>query len=90
MDFGDVQLDPEWNNTFCKRIVHIEDDAGKTIVNDISLDGSILLTGPEVRDAIQYALECLASFKPDWLSNHGLNVMVEKLQAAYSEVGGAA
>ena len=90
MDFGDVQLGPEWNNTFCKRIVHIEDETGKTLVNGIPLDRSILLTGSEVRDAIQYALECLTSFKSDWLSNHGLNIAVEKLLGAYTELGGAA
>ena len=90
MDFGDVQLDPEWNNAVCKRIVHIEDHTGKTLINGISLDNTILLNGSNVSDAIQYALESLNVFKPDWLVNHGLGVVIEKLQAAYIEVGGAA
>ena len=35
----DMQFDdPDWNNPICQRIVHIEDDAGRTIANDIPLD----------------------------------------------------
>lgn len=58
--------------------------------NGISLDNTLLLTGSDVRDAIQYALECLGNFKSDWLASHGLSVVVEKLEVAYAEVGGAA
>ncbi len=80
--------DPDWNNPILQRIVHILDDNRVEIANYISLDGHQLLTDSKVRDAIQYALECLGNFKADWLTNHGLNVAVEKLEAAYAEVGG--
>lgn len=87
-DFGDAALEPEWNNAVCKRIVHIEDDAGNILASGISLDGTLLLSGSDVRDAVRYALGCLHSFKADWLASHGLNVAVEKLEAAYSGLGG--
>jgi hypothetical protein len=82
--------DPDWNNPVCQRIVHILDNTGVEVATDISLDGHHLLTDSKVCDAIQHALECLRSFKADWLANHGLNVAVEKLEAAYKEMGGAA
>jgi hypothetical protein len=82
--------DPDWNNPICFRIVHILDSNSVAVAQDISLDGHRLLTDSKVRDAVQYALECLGSFKADWLANHGLNVAVEKLEAAYAELGGAA
>jgi hypothetical protein len=49
-----------------------------------------LITGSAVRDAIQYALECLGSFKADWIASHGLKPVVEKLEVAYAELGDAA
>jgi len=33
-------------------------------------------------------MECLGNFKADWLANHGLTVVVERLELAYAEVGG--
>jgi hypothetical protein len=88
---GDVLLaDPDWDNTILERIVHIEDEAGKAVANDVPLDNRTLITGSAVRDAIQYALECLASFKTDWIASHGLKPAVEKLEAAYAELRGAA
>ena len=88
---GDVVLaDPDWDNTILERIVHIEDEAGKEVANDVALDNKTLLTGSAVRDAIQYALECLGSFKADWIATHGLKPAAERLEAAYAELGGAA
>jgi|HubBroStandDraft_6_1064221.scaffolds.fasta_scaffold2231359_1 hypothetical protein len=87
----DVTLgDPDWDNTILQRIVHIEDDAGNAVANDISIDGQLLLVDSQIRDAIQYALECLSNFKADWLANHGLKAAVEKLEAAYTLAGGVA
>jgi len=88
---GDVLLaDPDWDNTILERIVHIEDETGREVANDVALDNKTLITGYAVRDAIQYALECLHVFKTDWLANNGLAVVVEKLEAAYAEMRGAA
>jgi hypothetical protein len=88
-DFGDAPLEADRNNAVSRRIVHIEDATGNAVGHNISLDDTLLLTGSEVRDAIGYALECLGNFKADWLANHGLTLVVEKLEAAYAEVGGA-
>jgi hypothetical protein len=86
---GDLAFDdPDWENPILRRIVHIQDSNCVDIANDISLDGYQLLTGSTVADAIQYALQCLGNFKPDWLANHGLTVIVETLEAAYIELGG--
>jgi hypothetical protein len=41
-DFAGEALEAEWNNPVCKRIVHIEDETGNTIANDIPLDDYIL------------------------------------------------
>jgi hypothetical protein len=88
---GDLEFnDPDWSNPILRRIVHILDGNSVAVAQDISLDGHHLLTDSKVRDAVRYALECLGSFKADWLTNHGLNVAVEKLEAAYAELGGAA
>ena len=82
--------DPDWQSPILQRIVHIQDENAIDIANDISLDRHHLLTDSKVRDALKYALECLRSFKADWLTNNGLGVAVEKLEDAYAEVGGAA
>lgn len=88
---GDMDFeDPDWENPILRRIVHIQDNNYIDIANDIPLDRHQLLTDSKVNDAIQYALECLGSFKADWLANHGLTIVLEKLGAAYIEVGGAA
>jgi hypothetical protein len=88
-DFGDAPLEADRNNAVSRRIVHIEDVAGNTPGHNISLDNTLLLCGSEARDAIRYALECLGNFKADWLANHGLTVLVERLELAYAEAGGA-
>jgi hypothetical protein len=88
---GDLDFDdPDWENPILRRIVNIQDSNYVDIANDIPLDGHQLLIGSTVRDAIQYALECLGNFKVDWLANHGLGIAVEKLAAANAELGGAA
>jgi hypothetical protein len=88
---GDLDFDsPDWENPILRRIVSIEDPNYIGVAGDISLDAHQLLTDSKVRDAIQYALECLGSFKADWLNIHGLKVAVEQLEAAYIELGGSA
>ncbi len=91
IDSGDVLLeDPDWEGIILSRIVHVDDETGQTVANDIPLDNKTLVTGSAVREAIQYTLECLHAFKADWLSNQGLNVVVEKLETALIELGGVA
>jgi hypothetical protein len=41
-DFAGEALEAEWNNPVCRRIVHIEDNAGNTVANDIPLDDYVL------------------------------------------------
>jgi hypothetical protein len=89
-NMGDLEFsDPDWENPIIRRVVNIEDCNCITVANDISLDGHQLLVDSKVRDAIQYALECLGNFKADWLTKHGLKVAIERLESAYTEVGGA-
>jgi hypothetical protein len=46
-DLSEVTTDPEWENSVCKRIVHIEDPEGNTIAADIALDDCFLRSGGE-------------------------------------------
>jgi hypothetical protein len=46
-DLSEVTTDPEWENSVCKRIVHIEGPDGKTIAADIALDDCFLRNGGE-------------------------------------------
>ncbi len=39
--------DPDWNNTVCRRIVHIEDPEGKLIAVDVPLDDYMLSRAAE-------------------------------------------
>ena len=39
--------DPDWDNTVCKRIVHIEDPEGKLIAVDVPLDDYMLSRAAE-------------------------------------------
>jgi hypothetical protein len=41
-DLSEVTTDAEWENSVCKRIVHIEDPEGKTVFNDVPLDNYVL------------------------------------------------
>jgi hypothetical protein len=44
-DFSSVLNDPEWENSVCKRIVHIEDPGGSTVHSDVPLDNYFLRRG---------------------------------------------
>ena len=44
---GSIAIDADYTNSDCKRIVHIEDDAGNTIATDIALDNTFLRYGGE-------------------------------------------
>lgn len=46
-DVGTVAVDPDYENSACKRIVHIEDDTGRIIATDIALDSVFLRYGGE-------------------------------------------
>ena len=46
-DTSEIANDPEWENSVCKRIVHIEDAAGNTIFHDIPLDNYVLCLASE-------------------------------------------
>ncbi len=46
-DLSDVTNDPEWENSVCRRIVHIEDPEGNVIHCDIALDDCFLRNGGE-------------------------------------------
>lgn len=37
-DYGEEDLEAEWSNTVCKRIVHVADDQNNTIIHDVPLD----------------------------------------------------
>lgn len=62
-DLSEVTIDPEWENSVCKRIVHIEDPAGNTIAYDVPLDNYSLRAGGEkdrlLCDAAPEMLEAL-------------------------------
>lgn len=46
LDPGDFCNDPDWQNTICRRIVHIEAPDGHLIATDISLDDWIVALVP--------------------------------------------
>lgn len=62
---GAIAIDPDYDNSACKRIVRIEDDEGNVIATDIALDGCFLRYGgdPERRlfDAAPELLKALRS-----------------------------
>ena len=70
-DLSDVTNNPEWENSVCKRIVHIEDSDGNTVHHDIPLDDYFLRCGsekdrllcdaaPEMRKALELCGEVLS------------------------------
>jgi hypothetical protein len=46
-DLSEVTNDPEWENSVCRRIVHIEDPQGNTVSYDVPLDDYFLRHGGE-------------------------------------------
>jgi hypothetical protein len=46
-EFSDVAIDAEWENSGCRRIVHIEDCDGKLIHVDVPLDDEFIRYGGE-------------------------------------------
>jgi hypothetical protein len=51
-DLSEVTLDPEWENSVCKRIVYIEDQEGNTIFHDVPLDDYDLRHGGDKERAL--------------------------------------
>jgi hypothetical protein len=62
-DLDDVTLDPDWDNTSCRRIVHIEAPDGRLIAEAVALDNSFLRYGGDedrrLCDAAPQLLEAL-------------------------------
>ena len=57
-DISEIATDPEWENSVCKRIVHIEDAAGHTIFHDIPLDHYALCFASERADMLNALRLC--------------------------------
>lgn len=62
-DLCEVTIDAEWENSVCKRIVHIEDPTGKTVFYDIPLDDYFLRCGEKARRLCDAAAEMLEALK---------------------------
>jgi hypothetical protein len=72
LDLGELCTDPAWDDPVCRRIVHIEDPAGKIIAQDVALDDFFLRHAqniePQLCDAasaLKAALESIAAI-PLW------------------------
>jgi hypothetical protein len=67
-DLSEVAHDPEWGNSVCKRIVHIEDPKGKIVAEDVALDGFFLRDGGDKErllcDAASDLLKALQTILP--------------------------
>lgn len=65
LDRDDLVMEPEWSNSFCHRIVEIQDGTGQTIAENIPLDHCFVRYGgaPERRlcDAAPKLLRALKS-----------------------------
>lgn len=57
-DLSEVTTDPEWENSVCKRIVHIEDAEGNTIFHDVPLDNYALCLESEVAGMLEALKLC--------------------------------
>jgi hypothetical protein len=57
-DISEIANDPEWENSVCRRIVHIEDAAGNTIFHDIPLDNYCLCLASERTDMLNALKLC--------------------------------
>jgi hypothetical protein len=84
-DFGDVALEAEWNNSACKRIIHIEDPEGKIVADDISLDGVFIRDGGEdamrLCDSAEEMLKALeAGYSKGWVHNAAITEDIEALR----------
>lgn len=70
-DLANTAIDPDRRGSVCKRIVHIQDDQGNDIVNDLSMDAFTLIYGEDKRrmwesgPALLKALETIAAI-PLW------------------------
>jgi len=63
-DRDDLVMDPEWGNSFCHRIVEIQDGTGQTIAENIPLDGCFVRYGGEPERLLcEAAPELLRSLK---------------------------
>jgi hypothetical protein len=91
-DLSEVTTDPEWENSMCKRIVHIEGPDGKTIAADVALDDCFLRRGEKDRILCDAAADLLAAAKKvvsRW-EKGDLAGAVRELDAAIAKATGGA
>ena len=76
--------DPDWNNTVCRRIVHIEAPDGDLIAADVPLDACTLIYGEDKRllsaaaEQMLLALERAAKYFRDHVTeDHPLAVEID-------------
>jgi len=62
--------DPDWDNTICKRIVHIEDQNGEIIAEDIPVDSYYLSHGEPQRRLCEAAAAMLEALEAQEMAEH--------------------
>jgi hypothetical protein len=68
---GSLDLyDPDWDNTICKRIVHIEDQDGEIIAEDIAIDSYYLSHGEPQRRLCEAAATMLEALEAQEMAEH--------------------
>jgi hypothetical protein len=68
---GSLDLyDPDWDNAICKRIVHIEDQNGEIIAEDIPVDSYYLSHGEPQRRLCEAAEAMLEALEAQEMAEH--------------------
>ena len=62
--------DPDWDNTICKRIVHIKDQNGEIIAEDIPVDSYYLSHGEPQRRLCEAAAAMLEALEAQEMAEH--------------------
>lgn len=62
--------DADWDNTICKRIVHIEDQNGEIIAEDIPVDSYYLSHGEPQRRLCEAAAAMLEALEAQEMTEH--------------------
>lgn len=62
--------DADWDNTICKRIVHIEDQNGEIIAEDIPVDSYYLSHGEPQRRLCEAAAAMLEALEAQEMAEH--------------------
>ncbi len=58
------------------------DERGKELLRVLDADARVRIAAPAMRKALEYVAQTLAAFKPDSLCQLGLDVALEKAEAA--------